>query len=218
VSVKVNLLPRELAEDRAARRVTAMTGAAVLAFVVVLGLVYLLQTNELRRAEEERDATQAEVARLRAELAGLEQFRQLADELEARNALLASAMADEVSFARLLNDLSLAFPTSASLRGLSVSVTPSTAVGLEPTLTQGATVPVATLTYDGYSVERYAPGVETVVIEFDKVRGFYSTFIGTASVEEIGTTEVTTFQGTVQVDDLARTGRYEAGLPGEQLR
>jgi outer membrane murein-binding lipoprotein Lpp len=213
MSVKVNLLPQEVAAERAARRTTGLTIAAVLLLVVVLAGVHLLRLGEIGQAEEERDATQAEISRLQAEVAQLEQFRQLADELEARNAVLAAAMGSEISFARMLNDLSLAFPAGSSLRSLTATVLTPEAVS--PTGEVAFGEAVASVAYEGYSVERYAPGVEAVLIEFDKVRSFFSAFVESAQLEEIGTTEVTSFSGSIQVDEDALTGRYADGLPEE---
>jgi hypothetical protein len=118
-------------------------------------------------------------------------------------------MANEISYARVLNDLALSFPASSSMRELTVGVQ----APVEGQVTFGDAV--AALTYDGYSTERYAPGVEAILVEFDKVRSFFSSYIGTAAVEEIGSTEVTGFRGTVQLGDEALTRRYENGLPEE---
>jgi cell division protein FtsB len=211
MSVRVNLLPQEVHTARAGRRATNVTILLVLLFVALLGGLYVLKLQEIQQAEEERDAVQAEVDRLEAEVASLEQFRQLADELEARNAILASAMAREVSYARLLNDMSLAFPANASLRTLQVTAQdPADAPG---GVSFGDSV--AIIAYNGYSVERYAPGVETVIIEFDKVDHLFATYLTAAQTEEVGDTEVTGFSGTVQVDDDAYTQRYADGLPEE---
>jgi Tfp pilus assembly protein PilN len=181
----------------------------VVAFVALLGTLYTMKLGEIAEAEEAREQVRAEIAQLEAQIAELEQFRRLAEELEARNDLLAHAMEPEVSFARVLNDLSLAFPSSASLRTLGATLndegtTPPTGVA-EP--------PAVTLTFDGYSVERFAPGVETVMVDFDKVPTFFSTFLATASLEEIEETEVTGFNGSVQLNEDARTRRYAHGLP-----
>jgi outer membrane murein-binding lipoprotein Lpp len=209
MSVMVNLLPREVAVRKQAQRTTKMTVAAVTVFAIGLGGLYALKLGEIADAESQRDTVQADVSRLEAEVASLQQFRQLADELEARNAVLASAMANEISYARVLNDLALSFPASSSMRELTVGVQ----APVEWQVTFGDAV--AALTYDGYSTERYAPGVEAILVEFDKVRSFFSSYIGTAAVEEIGSTEVTGFRGTVQLGDEALTRRYENGLPEE---
>lgn len=208
MTARVNLLPKEDLSARAARRTMHTTVGLVLLFVVALGGLYALKTSELQQAQEEQMTAQADVSQLEAEVAQLEQFRVLADELEARNALLASAMGQEISFARVLNDLSLAFPAGSSLRTLSVGVQ---APAAPEAVAFGETV--AAVSYDGYSVERFAPGVETVIVEFDKVRSFFNSSIATAAVEEIGSTEVIGFVGNAQLGSDAFTGRYADGLP-----
>ncbi len=214
MSVKVNLLPREFAGARAARRTTNLTVVGVMVFALMLGGLYFMKLNEIQQAEGERDTAQADVSRLQAEVASLEQFRQLADQLEARNAVLASAMGSEISFARILNDLSLSFPASSSLRSLQITAQSADPAAGEVSFGDA----VAGVSYNGYSVERFAPGVETVIVEFDKVSSFFSTFIGSAQLEEIGTTEITGFDGSVQLGEGALTGRYADGLPQEMSR
>lgn len=207
MSVRVNLLPREIEERRAARRTTGISVFAVILFVALLGVLYVLKLNEIRDAEEEREVVRSEVAQLEAQIAELEQFRRLAEELEARNALLADAMGAEVSFARVLNDLSLAFPTSSSLRTL-------TATLQDPVPPPGAEQPsVMSVAFNGYSVERYAPGVEVVIVEFDRVPIFFSTYVTNAQEEELHDSDVTGFTGSVQLNEEARTRRYADGLP-----
>lgn len=209
MSVKVNLLPREIAERARARRVTIGTVTLVVLFVALLGGLYALKVAEVRAAEEERETVRADVARLEAEVAQLQQYRDLAAELDARNLLLADAMATEISYARVLNDLSLAFPASSSLRTLDGGrVDPDTVV---PGATAGQSV--ADLRFNGYSVERIAPGVETVLVEFDKVPVFFNSYLDIAATEEIGDTEVMGFDGSVQLTADSFTQRYANGLP-----
>jgi cell division protein FtsB len=214
MSARVNLLPRELEERRRNRRRMALLGLGLLLYVLVLGGVYALKVGDVNRVRDERDAAQAEVARLEAEVAGLRHFRELADELEARNAVLTAAMEDEIGWARVLNDLSLAFPGTSSLQTLA-------ALAQDREVATGDIdfgPAVGSMTFTGYSIERYAPGVEAVLIEFDKVRAFFHPFLSGASRGDIGETEVTTFNGSVQLDEEAYTRRYEDGLPPEALR
>jgi uncharacterized protein YlxW (UPF0749 family) len=209
MSVKVNLLPREVGELARTRRITNYTIVGVLAFVALLALLYVFKLGEVNNARNDRDAAQAEVTRLQAEVAQLEQFRQLADQLEARNALLTASMESEVSWSRVLNDLSLTFPANSSLLTLTATqADPAAGVAQGPGI-------IGDVAFSGYSVEEYAPGVESVLIEFDKVQAFVNVFLSTAAQETIGTTEVTNFQGTVQLDEDAYTRRYVDGLPGE---
>lgn len=218
MSVRVNLLPREIEVRRRERRITGITAVVVVLFLLLLGGLYMLKLGEVREAEQERDDVQAEVAQLQAEVARLEQFRQLANQLEARNALLATAMEREISFSRVLNDLSLAFPATASLRTLGAEVRLGQEVPADGAPQVAFGEPVASVTFGGYSVERYAPGVETVLVEFDKVRAFFHPYIASAGEEAIGTTDVVQFAGSVQLNEDAFTRRYVNGLPEGEVR
>lgn len=213
----VNLLPREVAEKAAGRRTAIITGVVFLLFLVVLAFIYIAKLGDVSAAQEERDAEQAEVARLQSELASLQEFATLRDRLATRQLVLASAMAREVSTAQVLNDISLSFPGTAALRELTYvrDVTPAadgTTLPIEPAV-EGEGPSIANVAFEGYSVERYAPGVETVLLQFDGVDSFFDAYVTTAQDELIGEESVTQFTGSVELDPSAYTRRYENGLP-----
>ena len=216
MSARVNLLPREIEERARTRRSASWTIAGVAVFAALLGVVYLGKLGAVNGAREERDAAQGRVTELEAELATLQEFAELDREVKARNELLAAAMATEISWARTFNDLALTFPASSSLTGLE-----ATALGgasAEPTAQQPENVSpgtVATLTFNGYSVERYAPGVERVLIKFSDVGMFTNAYLSQAATELIEGTLVTAFNGSLEMTEDARTGRYADGLPPE---
>lgn len=212
MSARVNLLPPELATKRRARMITRLTFVGVAAWLAVLGSLFVTKTAQVEDARVERDAAQAQVQVLENEVAALDEYRVIAARLDARNALLASSMSDEVSWARILNDLSLAFPADASLTSLTAALTPPVEALAGEITPQAA---VGDLAFNGYSVEELAPGVEGVLIDFEKARGFVNTYLTTASQQEKADTEVTDFNGMVRLDETARTGRYAEGLPTE---
>lgn len=216
MSARVNLLPREIEERARTRRSASWTIAGVAVFAALLGVVYLAKLGAVNNARDERDEAQATVAQLQAELASLEEFAELDRVVKARNELLAAAMATEISWARTFNDLALTFPASSSLTGLEAS-----ALGAgspDPTATAPENVSpdaVATLTFTGYSVERFAPGVERVLIKFSDVGMFTNSYLTQAARELRAETLVTTFNGSLELTEDARTGRYAEGLPPE---
>lgn len=207
----VNLLPPEHAQRKRVERAMRLSAVGLALWLAVLGGAHWYKSGEVEAARTERDVAQAEVTTLQTRVAELEPYRQLAAELEARNTLLAFAMEEEVSWAQVLNDLSLTFPADSSLLTLTAT-TEQPEVG-EGEVDRGPSV--ASVAWTGYSVERYAPGVETTLIDFSEVRNFFGTFLSSADRGLIEETEVTNFNGSVQLDEEARTHRYDDGLPPE---
>lgn len=212
-SVKVNLLPPELAEKIRERRLIAASAAGVLVFVLVLGGLYSLETSALSRTKAERDAELAQIEVLESRLAELEPYRELAAQLDARNEVLAAAMATEISWATVFNNLSLTFPTDSSLVALTANAMPADPEPGEIDFGQA----IGDVSFEGYSVDRYAPGVEGMLVQFDKVDTFTNIYLSVASREDRGTTEVTGFEGNAMLNQGAYTNRYDEGLP-EDLR
>lgn len=212
MSVRVNLLPKEIEAAGRARTVTRMSALGVLALAVVLGGLSVVQAGDRAQAERDRDDARARVEQAEARVAALAEYRELNNRYLARRELLASAMADEISWARILNDLSLAFPADASLVTLTAQAEapePPRPGEIDPGFRVGQIVA------SGYSLERYAPGVESVLLDFEGAQGFFNSYLQTAAATKLGDAEVTNFNGTIDLDDNAYTGRYAEGLPPE---
>lgn len=211
MSTRVNLLPRGAAATRSSSQGGLVVGALLVVLVVVLGGLWYVETEALAEAEQRRDDQLATNAQLQNQIAALAEFAELQASLDARNELLAAAMAPEVSLTRTLNDLAAVFPGSSSMLTLQVQLTED--VPSPGTVTFGDGV--ASIAFTGYSVERVAPGVERVVVDFDRVESFFNPFLNVASGEERGdpTVVVAEFDGTVQLNVQALTRRYSDGLP-----
>jgi hypothetical protein len=211
----VNLLPPEYAQQASERRRAVLTVFALLVLVGGFVALYFLKTQSVDAARERRDMAQAEVDRLTAEVAVLQEFSTLASQLDTGNDLLTFAMSSEISFARLLNDVALAFPSTSSLTTMTAGLdVADTTVPVPGAVSSAAGI--ATLTFSGYSVERYAPGVETVLIEFARIRNIVSDYLETAAGAEIGDVPVTNFNGRADLGTGALTNRYANGLPEDR--
>ena len=215
MSARVNLLPREIEERARTRRAASWTVGAVAAFAALLGVLYLAKLGDVNQAEADRDAAQAEVTEREAELASLEEFAELDRQVTARNELLSAAMATEISFARVFNDLALTFPGSSSLLTLNATVEGADQTGDTGQDVDPNSKSIASVTFEGYSVERFAPGVERVLLKFSDVGMFFNAYLDTAAEEDRNETAVTRFNGEFQLTEDARTGRYAEGLPPE---
>jgi cell division protein FtsL len=212
MSVRVNLLPETIRQQERQRRANLLLVLLVVVFLAALGFVWFLKQGSVDRAVETRDAAQAEVNSLQAQVNALGAFQALADELAAGNALLTTAMGDEIAVARVLNDVSLSLPGTSSLTALTLSRDDAVPAAGEVDL--GDTV--ANLLLSGYSIERYAPGVEGVLLQFDQVSGLDLTYLNTAALAEIATVGVTSFDANGLLNDAIYTNRYAEGLPEVQ--
>lgn len=244
-AVRVNLLPPEIAQRARQRRMAQVVVALLVVYMALLAALHVVRLGQVADARDERDAAAAEVGRLEGELAALQEFRVLEQDLDQRNDLLSTAMGEEIAVARLLNELALTIPASTSLRALSMNfeapqelaaapvpeptaaATPSEGAPAAPAETPApAPAPQASpepgmigeIIVEGYSVERFAPGVAALIVGVGQVPTFTSSFATSAQTEEIGDTEVTSFTGTADVDDRAYTRRYGDGLPMTEER
>lgn len=122
---QVNLLPPEVGAQRALNKTKIGVVIGLAALVVVLGLVYMMKLSEVSTAEEELESQEQTNASLQNQINDPE-LQAVVDkqaDLQARTTAIAAALTGEVSFHRLLNELSIATPDAVGLNSLSVSRT-----------------------------------------------------------------------------------------------
>lgn len=210
MSVRVNLLPGDVAERNEAARQRAAMGAAAVLLLVLLVLAYLFQVNRVNDAREELAQEEERVAALQAELGELQEFQELQSRQAAAQTLLSTAFAGETSMAGILQDLAAVYPSDAQLETLTIALT-------EPTAELGATrVAVGTMNATGATLQGHAPGLERILLELDKVASFSNVFF-TNSVQDDEGLGVAGFTLDVDLGQEVLTGRYADGLP-EELR
>ncbi|MBW3659808.1 MAG: hypothetical protein KY457_14305 [Actinobacteria bacterium] len=210
MSVRVNLLPGEVAERNRAARQRAGLAAGAVAFLGALGLVYLVQLNRVGDAQEQLEAEQARVAELQAEVADLQEFQELEQRAAASETVLVSALGDEASIAGVLQDLAAVMPSDAELNSISITVN-DTAVAPVAGQTRAS---YGTITMSGRTLRGHAPGLERLLLELDKVASFSGLFFSSSAVDEAN---VGTFSVELNLGDEILTRRYLNGLP-EELR
>lgn len=227
-AAQVNLLPADVLSEQRRRRVGIVAVAVLLVYLAGLGTLYVLKLGDVSEARADRDAVERDVVQLRAEAESLQEYATLSTRLEVRETLLTSAMEDELSWARIFGELALAFSRQASLTEVQAAsanvdpADPAAAVAaddtVDPTAEPDPDDPVAEVIFTGYSVDRFAPGVEEVLSNFEDADGFLDSYLSLAADEERGNSMVTTFEGRVELDDAVYTHRFDDGLPEESLQ
>lgn len=118
----VNLLPPQIREHQQTRRITLAVAAAAGAVVVLLGLVYFLQSSRLSDADRELAAQQGVNAGLQAEIAELQRFAELKAMLSGRQQLVDGALQGQVLWSGVLHDLSMVIPGDMYLTSMTATV------------------------------------------------------------------------------------------------
>lgn len=210
---RVNLLPVRYVERAVERRRAGATAAALVALVLALGLVGVWQARQLAAAEQQRDFEQAVTTQLQARRTELAPFRDLAERVRSGQQLVAVAMGTEVSWAGVLASLSRTFPADATLTAFTGESTLPVFGGDLAVAPGDEDAPIGSVTFNGYSVEGFAPGIAEVLRRLTDVAGLSDPRLATGARGEIGDAPITTFDGTVLLGGGAMTGRYVDGLP-----
>ena len=166
---EVNLLPPEIL---AAQRQRRMAGVVLLAGIGVIGLIavfYVMQVGKHAGVRSDIEEQQQTNASLQRDIDRLQEFDELRARAQAKQELLNSVFANEVSFSGLLMDVSRVIPTNAALTSM-------TAATQDPTPTTGGT----TLLLGRIDVGGLALDYDTLaswLTRLERVRGWVNPWI-----------------------------------------
>jgi type IV pilus assembly protein PilN len=143
-SPKVNLLPPELRQRRRLRRVQLGVGGGLVTVVGVVASLAMAASATLQEAHDELAASSTRGAALQAQTAEYVDVLAVHRSAAAAQDMLALAMADEVRFSGLLDDLSRTVPDSVWLEDVAFS---QPVVG--PQAGAAGTAGIGTVTFTG---------------------------------------------------------------------
>ena len=205
MTAKVNLLPQTTREEgrQSQQRVIAL--ALVLVVIAGLGVATWLQRGTLSDAEDDLAAAQQELSEAQAAVDALTLPAELDRRLEADRELVIRALSEQVSLAGILQDVSLVMPQGTDIANLTINLTPADFAEGAPPATS-----VGTLTATGESLDNIAPGIERLILQFERPAGFRNVFVTQATTDE---EDVTSYNMELQLGPEHRTGRYTQGVP-----
>jgi len=206
---QVNLLPPEIAEKAVFRRVQLGLGAAVVAALGVVGLLYLSAASSATSARGDLDTATASGQSLQAQSAKYSEVTGVYARAASAQTQLGTAMGDEVRYSQLLNDLSLSIPTNVWIKNLSYTSSAAPAAGAAATATTavpGATPGIGTLNVTGvaFSHDDVAVWLESIGSQ----KTYVNPYFASSTEALIGTRKVVNFTSTATVTAVARSGRY----------
>lgn len=211
--VRVNLLPPEVGERERARRERGIGLAAVVGVLLILVVLYVVQVAQVGQARDQLAIEQQRVSELQAELAELAEYRDLAAQREEAFALLSAVLITETSYAGVLQNLAAVFPTDAELTNLTLATLDVEGGVVTPELGD-VRIPYGTLTATGRTLARFAPGIERLLLDLDKIAAFSDVYLTSSMIDA---DEAVAFTVEVDLGEELRTRRYVEGLP-EGLR
>ncbi len=196
---RVNLLPPEIAEQARVRRVQLALAAGLVATVGVVGVLYAGATSSVADATDELSAATARGASLQAETRTFSDVNGVYDKAAQAQAMLSSAMGQEVRFSTFLDDLSKTVPEHVWLRNVTFTqAAPTGAVATTPG------IGTATFTGVGFRHDDVATWLETLAAQ----EGFADPYVSDATAGTIGARKTVSFTSTATLTSDALSGRY----------
>ena len=203
---KVNLLPPEIAESARFRKVQMGLAGGVLAAVGVVAMLYVGATGSLSEATTELESSQATGAQLQAETAKYRDVTAVYAQAAAAEAMLTSAMGEEVRYSQFLNDLSLTVPENVWIKDVTFAQTAT-----PPAL--GATEPgIGTVTFSGVGFKH--DDVAVWLESLAKQKGYANPYFSNSTEALVGTRTTVNFSSTVTLTSDALSKRYTAPAGG----
>jgi hypothetical protein len=231
---RIDLLPREITEQRLVRRQRGGVGAVFLLLVVLLGLWLVLENRERAKAERAADQEQAVAAGLRARRAQLQPLADLEAQIAAAEQLRAQVYAREIRFSNVMRDIAAIVPDDVWLTSMMAAFTEeasgaATAGAAPPASTgtgaagitpgsPGAGSPVASITFAGAGLGHVDVGGFLRALARGPKKGgqpvYLNPYFTTSQKADQGGQGTVTFAATVDLSTAVYSGRYQPQQPG----
>lgn len=205
---RVNLLPPEIAEERAFRRTQGMLALVLVGVLGALGAGFMLASASASQAADQLATEQTRQAELTREAAEYDEVPRVLRQVESAQNARATAMSSDVLWYRYLNDLALTYPADVWLDDLTMAV-----AGTDPTGAQAsnpdplATPGIGTITFSGTS--RQHSDVAAWLDVLAGTEGFTDARFSTSQRTTIEETVVVDFTTSAVVTSDALSHRYD---------
>jgi Tfp pilus assembly protein PilN len=198
----INLLPPEVAEERTKRRRVALLVAAGVAYVAALAGGVFYWNSRVSAAKAEVEDQQAVNRTLEQEVAALADAGALQEQFEGKAALVRAALAGDVDWGVLLNDLSRLVPPRVWIESFAGAIEPEASTGM-----------VGTVSFSGVGFDFPDVAEWLRSLGSEAFAGITGPWVSTAAEAAIGEEPVVTFTSTAALTTGAVTDRAEDLIP-----
>ena len=221
---RIDLLPRELVEQRVLRRQRTGVGAAFVLLLALLGLWYAVENGRLSQAQDQADQERAVATNLRARRAQLQPLADLEAQIDAADQLKASVYKREIRFSAVMRDVSEIMPDDVWLTSMTASLTGSgdqaagsaaspSGSGSATPGSPGAGSPVANIAFGGGGLGHVdVGGFLRALARGPRKNGqpvYLNPYFTTSQKADASGQTTVTFNATVDLSTAAYSGRYQ---------
>jgi hypothetical protein len=227
---KIDLLPRQLVEQRQVRRQRRGIGAGFLLLLALLGIWFVVEQQQLADARRQRDQEQAVATGLRAQRVQLQPIADLDAQIAAADQLRAQVYAHEIRFSSVMRDISAIVPDDVWLTAMNATIKDTAsgaAAGTPAPATDNAAVtpgspgagsPVASITFEGAGLGHVDVGGFLRALARGPKKGdrqvYLNPYFSTSQKGDTDGQETVTFSATVDLTSAAYSGRYQPQQTG----
>ncbi len=208
---RIDLLPAAYAERRRQRRslgIVIVAGGLVL--LLLIGWWFLLGT-QISDAEDDLAAVEATNNGLRAQIAELQRFADLENEVIAKRTALATVFASDIDWPSILTELAMVVPGEVWLETMTASaagIEGESAVGTETAPVRISNKEIAgRIQFSGRSLSM--PGVAKWLIRLGTLEEFEAVWLNSAVEGEVNDVTTFSFDSSIEMNAKARSGRFQ---------
>ncbi|MCA1838838.1 MAG: PilN domain-containing protein [Actinomycetota bacterium] len=204
---RINLLPTEVLVRKRIRRQTGLLATGVVLFLLILAGIWFIRQGQLHDQLDQLDAANAQVATLQAKVAKLQEFAALDQTVKSKEATLASAMAGDVAWSRLLIELSMIIPGDSwltAMSGTAGAAAPGTARTVAPA---GSAPALGSLNFTVVTFD--FPGVSKWITRLQELKSLQNIWVPAASKGAIGDRTVINYSSTSDLSQEAASKRFQ---------
>jgi len=197
---RISVLPTEVAEVRAQRRQVVLGLAAVAVLAALLLLLWLGRMSSVNSTKDRARRAEAQTASLQRQVAALQSVTSLDTQLAQRRQLVTAALADDIAWTRLLQEIATVIPNDVWLTTFTGAKSgAATTGGGGAAATPGAigTINVTAMGFDHTSAARW-------LLRVADLRSLTGLWLPSSA--RAGGTGLDTFTSTADVTPAARSG------------
>jgi Tfp pilus assembly protein PilN len=198
----INLLPPEVAAQRSRRRRIGSIAVAVGIYVAVLAFGVFIWNGQVDDARRSLDSQLSANQSLERQVVALSDAANLRDEYTVKADLVREALASDVDWGILLNDLARLVPPRLWLETFRGTVVPEAIPGV-----------VGQVSFSGIGFDFPDVSAWLRALDSDQFNGVTGAWVSTISEGTVGDSEVVTFTSTASLTSAATTNRAAELIP-----